>query len=97
MATYHLLDDGDSTLTRYVNDAEAPAVYMAAFRIRVDGEFVHRLRWSEVLRGFNTLDARAKVHAVTSFATIYPTIAGFIASATWGEDDHLGHCPVVPA
>ncbi len=53
MATYHLLDDADPTFARNVDDAEGPPIFMAAFLIRSDGNFVNNLRWREVLRGFN--------------------------------------------
>lgn len=86
MATYHLLDDADSTLTRNVDDAEGAAVFMSAFRIRVDGQFVHALKWVEVLRGFNNSTPGEGVRRnVVRYDS--PTMAGFTASAAWGEDD----------
>ena len=51
MATYHLLDDADPTLTRNVNDVEGAGVFLAAFKLRHDGEFIGNLRWTDVLRG----------------------------------------------
>jgi hypothetical protein len=51
MATYHLLDDADPTLTRNVNDIEGAGVFLAAFRLRHDGQYVGNLRWTDVLRG----------------------------------------------
>ena len=53
MATYHLLDDADPTMTRNVDDAEGPSIFMSDFYIRSGGDFVNNLRWPEVLRGFN--------------------------------------------
>ena len=37
MATYHLLDDADPTMTRNVDDAEGPPIFMSAFFIRSNG------------------------------------------------------------
>jgi hypothetical protein len=34
MTTYHLLDDADPTLTRNVDDAEGPPIFMSQFYIR---------------------------------------------------------------
>ena len=86
MATYHLLDDADSTLTRNVDDAEGASTFMSAFRIRVDGQFVHALKWNEVLRGFNnSTPGDSSRRDVVRYDT--PTWAGFSASVAWGEDD----------
>lgn len=51
MATYHLLDDADPTLTRNVNDVEGVGVFLAAFRLRSGGEYIGTLRWTDALRG----------------------------------------------
>jgi hypothetical protein len=51
MATYHLLDDADPTLTRNVNDVEGAGVFLAAFRLRHDGQYIGNLRWTDALRG----------------------------------------------
>ena len=42
MATYHLLDDADPTLTRNVNDVEGVGVFLAAFKLRNDGAVYRR-------------------------------------------------------
>lgn len=85
-ATYHLTDDADATLTRNVDDAEGAAVFMAAFRIRVNGQFVNGLRWSDILRGFNNLTpGQSGRRDVVRYDT--PTIAGFSFAVSWGEDD----------
>lgn len=86
LATYHLTDDADATLTRYVDDSEGAAVFLAAFRIRADGQFVNGLRWSEVLRGFNNLTpGQAGRRDVVRYDS--PVIAGFSFAASWGEND----------
>ena len=85
-ATYHLLDDADGANTRLYADAEAPAVAMAAFRLRHDGAFVGTLKWTDALRGFNNStpgqDGRRRVVRYDS-----PTVAGFTVITSWGEDD----------
>jgi hypothetical protein len=91
-ATYHLLDDADSTLTRNVDDAEGAAIYMSAFQLRHNGlqigpaSVAFPLRWSDVLRGFNNStpgdSGRRDVIRYDS-----PTFAGFTAIAAWGESD----------
>lgn len=60
MATYHLLDDADPTLSRNVDDAEGPPIFMSAFLIRSNGNFVNNLRWPDVLRGFNNSTPRRR-------------------------------------
>jgi predicted porin len=89
-ATYHLLDDADSTLTRNVDDAEGAAIYMSAFQLRHNGAQIgppavaFPLRWTDVLRGFNNStpgdSGRRDVIRYDS-----PTFAGFTAIAAWGE------------
>ena len=86
MATYHLLDDADPTLTRNVDDAEGPPIFMSAFLIRSNGNFVNNLTWPNVLRGFNNSTpgdaARRNVVRYDS-----PDWHGFVLSASWGEAD----------
>ena len=85
MATYHLLDDADSTLTRNVNDVEGAAIFLAAFRVRIDGQFVNGLKWVDVMRGIaNSTPGDGLRRDVIRYDT--PTIAGFTASASWGEN-----------
>jgi predicted porin len=89
-ATYHLLDDADSTLTRNVDDAEGAALYLSQFQLRHDGAAIGGsnvpLRWTDALRGFNNStpgdSGRRNVIRYDS-----PTIQGFTLSAAWGEDD----------
>ena len=86
MATYHLLDDADSTQTRYASDADAVGVYMSAFLIRSGGKFVGAtpLKWTDVLRGWkNSTPGQADLRDVVRYDS--PTFAGFTASASWGE------------
>jgi hypothetical protein len=84
MATCHLLDDADSTLTRNVDDAEGPPIFMSAFLIRSNGNFVNNLRWPDVLRGFNNSTpgdaARRQVVRYDS-----PEVHGFVLSASWAR------------
>jgi Gram-negative porin len=86
MATYHLLDDADPTLTRNVDDAEGPPIFMSAFLIRSNGLFVNNLRWVDVLRGFNNSTpgdaARREIVRYDS-----PEWHGLTLSASWGESD----------
>jgi len=86
MATYHLLDDADSTLTRNVDDAEGPPIFMSAFFIRSNGNLVNNLTWPNVLRGFNNSTpgdaARRQIVRYDS-----PEWHGLVLSASWGEDD----------
>ena len=84
MATYHLLDDADPTLSRNVDDAEGPPIFMSAFLIRSNGNFVNNLRWPDVLRGFNNSTpgdaARRNIVRYDS-----PDWHGFVLSASGGE------------
>jgi len=83
-ATYHLIDDADATLTRNVDDSEAAAVFLAAFRIRVNGKFVNGLRWRDVLRGFNnSTPGQSGRRDVVRYDS--PVIGGFSFAAAWGE------------
>jgi predicted porin len=85
-STYHLLDDADGANTRNYSDAEAASVYQGAFRIRSNGVLSPTLRWSDVERGFNNgtpgQDGRRNIVRYDS-----PEFGGFVASASWGEDD----------
>ena len=86
MATYHMLDDADPTLTRNVNDSEGAAIFLAAFRVRINGQFVNGLRWVDVLRGFNnSTPGDGARREVIRYDT--PVFKGWSAGTTWGEDD----------
>lgn len=89
-ATYHLLDDADQTLTRNVDDAEGAAIYQSAFQLRRDGQAIGGsnvpLKWTDALRGFNnSTPGDSGRRSVVRYDS--PTIAGFVGSAAWGEDD----------
>jgi predicted porin len=85
-STYHLLDDADGANTRNYSDAEAASVYQGAFLIRSNGVLSPTLRWADVERGFNNStpgqDGRRNIVRYDS-----PEFGGFVASASWGEDD----------
>lgn len=88
-ATYHLLDDADFTLTRNVSDYEAAGVAMGRFKIRSNGQFVNNLLWTDLLRGVNNSSPGQNGRRnVVRYDT--PEIAGFVATASWGEDDMWG-------
>ena len=84
-STYHLLDDADGANTRNYSDAEAASVAQGAFFVNSNGTSTG-LRWSQVLRGFNNAtpgqDGRRNIVRYDS-----PEFGGFVASASWGEDD----------
>ncbi len=84
-STYHLLDDADGANTRNYSDAEAAAVAQGAFFVMSDGASTG-LRWNQILRGFNNAtpgqDGRRNIVRYDS-----PEFGGFVASASWGEDD----------
>jgi predicted porin len=84
-STYHLLDDADGVNTRNYSDAEAAGVAQGAFLVMSDGSSTG-LRWSAIMRGFNNAtpgqDGRRNVVRYDS-----PEFGGFVASASWGEDD----------
>jgi predicted porin len=85
-ATYHLLDDADGTNTRNYSDAEAASVAQGAFLIRSNGVTVPGLRWSNIERGFNnSTPGQSGRRPVVRYDS--PEFAGFVASASWGEDD----------
>ena len=86
MATYHMLDNADSTLTRNVDDSEGAPVFLAAFRVRIGGQFVNGLRWVDILRGFNnSTPGDGARRNLIRYDT--PELFGFSASTTWGEND----------
>jgi hypothetical protein len=88
LATYHLLDDADFTLTRNIVDAEAPAIYLAQFQLRDNGLAIGAtpLRWTDILRGFNnSTPGQAARRNIVRYDS--PTYAGFTGTAAWGEDD----------
>jgi predicted porin len=94
-ATYHLLDDADATKTRSFADAQAAAVAQGAFFLRSGGNgvgggaFGTGLRWSDILRGVDNgtpgQNGRRNIVRYDS-----PEIAGFVLTASWGEDDMAG-------
>jgi hypothetical protein len=84
-ATYHLVDNVDTTLTRSVSDFEAAGVAIGQFRIRQGGA-LSGVRWTDVMGGFqNATPGQAALRNVIRYDT--PTFAGFTGSASWGEDD----------
>ncbi len=85
-STYHLLDDADGVNTRNYSDAEAAAVALGAFkRARRRRRYVRR-NVADYMGGFNNgtpgQNGRRNIVRYDS-----PDIAGFSASAAWGEDD----------
>ena len=92
MTTYHLFAEADTTMTRKIHHDEAEPDFQAKFFVRdKSGNFVNAggstaLRWNDVLRGYNNSTpgngARRNIVRYDS-----PTLAGFTASASWGEDD----------
>ena len=94
-ATYHLLDDADAANTRNYSDAQAAAVAQGAFFLRSNGNgvggagFGTGLRWSDILRGVDNgtpgQNGRRNIVRYDS-----PDIAGFVVTASWGEDDTGG-------
>ncbi|WP_246317327.1 porin [Hyphomicrobium methylovorum] len=90
-STYHLLDDADTTMTRNFYDAEGPPDYQAKFFVRDrNGAFISsgggNLRWSDVTRGFNNSTPGDNGRRnIVRYDT--PTVAGFSATTSWGEDD----------
>jgi len=84
-ATYHLLDDADGVNTRNYSDAEAAAVAMGAFNLRVNG-VLQPVQWGQILGGFNNnTPGQSGRRNVVRYDS--PTIAGFVFTAAWGEDD----------
>lgn len=84
-ATYHLLDDADGVNTRNYADAEAAAVAMSQFLLRVNGD-IQNVQWAHILGGFNNnTPGQSGRRNVVRYDS--PTIAGFVFTAAWGEDD----------
>jgi hypothetical protein len=87
-ATYHLLDDADTTMTRNFYDGEGAPDYVQSFFLRQrNGSPVgNNLTWGSILRGFNNStpgdDGRRNIVRYDT-----PTVAGFSIAAAWGEDD----------
>lgn len=83
-ATYHLIDNLDTTLTRNVADFEATGIALGAFRTRVNG--VQDQVWLNFMGGFNNgTPGQSGLRSVVRYDS--PEIAGFIATWSWGEDD----------
>jgi predicted porin len=93
VTTYHLLAESDTTMTRKIYHDEAQPDFQAKFFIRDgSGNFVGAaggstpLRWNDVLRGYNnSTPGNGGRRNIVRYDS--PTIAGFTASASWGEDD----------
>jgi predicted porin len=85
MATYHLLDDADGVNTRNYSDFEAGSVFMGSFETRAGGALTGTT-WKSLFGGFNngTPGQNGRRNSVRYDS---PEIAGFSASAAWGEDD----------
>lgn len=85
-STYHLLDDADGANTRNYSDAEAARVALGAFGLRSNGAAVGGLTWGNIMAGYNNgtpgQDGRRNIIKYDS-----PEFKGFVASASWGEDD----------
>ena len=87
-ATYHLLDDADGANTRYYADAEGASVALAAFQVRLNG-VLNGLKWSDINRGGNnTTVGQGGRRNVVRYDS--PELFGFVATASWGEDDLWG-------
>jgi len=91
-ATYHLLDDADTTMTRNFYDGEASAIYARPFFLRdragnrIDPGPGSDLKWSDALRGFfNSTPGDSGRRNIVRYDT--PTFGGFSIAAAWGEDD----------
>ncbi|MEQ1652194.1 MAG: porin [Hyphomicrobium sp.] len=84
-ATYHLIDNVDTTLTRNVSDFEAAGIAIAAFKTRVGG-VLSKTKWTDLMGGFNNgTPGQSGLRQTARYDT--PEFAGFVASASWGEDD----------
>lgn len=85
-STYHLLDDADATNTRNYADAEAGGVWLGAFKTVRTDTGAYSVLWTDVLRGFNnSTPGQDTRRNIVRYDT--PTLEGFMASASWGEDD----------
>jgi predicted porin len=88
-ATYHLLDDADGANTRNYSDAEAATVAMSRFLIVTNGARSTSLRWSDFTQGVNNdTPGQNGRRNIVRYDT--PEFAGFVATASWGEDDMWG-------
>ena len=84
-ATYHIVDNVDTTLTRNVSDYEAAGVALGSFLTRINGVKTN-LKWTDYLGGFqNGTPGQNGLRNGVRYDT--PEFAGFVASASWGEDD----------
>lgn len=84
-ATYHIVDNVDTTLTRNVSDFEAAGIALGAFETRSNG-VLSGSTWLQFMGGFNNgAPGQSGLRNVVRYDT--PEIAGFVASASWGEDD----------
>ncbi len=91
-ATYHLLDDADTTMTRNFYDGEGAPDYARPFFLidKATGKRIKSagtsLTWSSVLRGFNnSTDGDSGRRNIVRYDS--PVFAGFNIAASWGEDD----------
>ncbi len=88
-ATYHVLDDADAVNTRNYSDEEGDSVAQGSFKVRSGGNFVNDLQWKDFLQGVNNdtpgQNGRRNIVRYDS-----PEIAGFVLTASWGEDDMAG-------
>jgi predicted porin len=87
-ATYHLIDNVDTLLTRNVSDFEAGVVGLGAFKTRIQGipGPATGPTWSSILGGFQKASpGQDGLRSIVRYDT--PTLAGFTATAAWGEDD----------
>lgn len=88
-ALYHLLDDADGANTRNFSDAQAAPVAQNGFFLRHNGAFINNLTWGNIIQGIDNgtvgQDGRRNIVRYDS-----PTIAGFVLTASWGEDDDWG-------
>ncbi len=75
--------------TRNYSDAEAAAVAQARFKLLSGGSNLNSLRWGDVLRGVNnSTPGQNGRRNIVRYDT--PEFAGFVATASWGEDDMWG-------
>jgi predicted porin len=87
-ATYHLIDNVDTLLTRNVSDFEAGVVALGQFKTRFSGVAgpASGPTWNSILAGFQKASpGQDALRNIVRYDT--PTFAGFTASAAWGEDD----------
>jgi predicted porin len=87
-ATYHLIDNVDTLMTRNVSDFEAGVVGLGQFKTRIKGVpgAATGTTWNSILGGFQKASpGQDALRNVVRYDT--PTFAGFTASAAWGEDD----------